>query len=139
MDIASDAEQSIMDHKMSKSKPETCIFIHDSPESIRTKLNVAYCPPRESEGNPVLDIARYILINDQGFIIRRPAKYGGDTTFATTSELVNAYQQGVIHPLDLKNAVADSLTMMLAPVREYFSRNSEARQLLDKLPESCSK
>jgi len=34
-----DSEEKIIEHKMSKSKPETCIFIHDSPEEIKNKIN----------------------------------------------------------------------------------------------------
>jgi tyrosyl-tRNA synthetase len=139
MDVANEKEQDVMDYKMSKSKPETCIFIHDSPESIKTKLNAAYCPPKEITGNSVLDIARYILMYKNDLAIKRPAKYGGDVNFVSSQELISAYQQGSIHPLDLKIAVSDGVAAMLAPVREYFARESEANKILNMLYPSFKK
>jgi len=41
--------------KMSKSKPDTCIFIHDSPEEIKRKIKKAFCPEKEIEFNPIVD------------------------------------------------------------------------------------
>ena len=35
------------------------------------------------------------------------------------------YIEGKIHPLDLKNGVADALIKILEPVREYFKRNPD--------------
>jgi tyrosyl-tRNA synthetase len=128
-----EADQAMAECKMSKSKPESCIFIHDSPESIKAKMNLAYCPPKEVEGNPVLDIARYILLPSGPFVINRPAKYGGDISFATSDELVRSYQGGNIHPLDLKLAVSEGLGSRLAPVRNYFMNVGEAREALTAL------
>ncbi|MFH0737011.1 MAG: tyrosine--tRNA ligase, partial [Candidatus Micrarchaeota archaeon] len=53
-------EQEI-DAKMSKSKPETCIFVHDSQADIARKINKAFCPPKQADGNPVLEYAKEIL------------------------------------------------------------------------------
>jgi tyrosyl-tRNA synthetase len=50
---------------MSKSKPESAIFIHDSPDEIERKLKKAYCPPKEVELNPILELARYILFRGE--------------------------------------------------------------------------
>ncbi|MDI9643590.1 MAG: tyrosine--tRNA ligase [Candidatus Verstraetearchaeota archaeon] len=126
-------EEAMIDLKMSKSRPESCIFIHDSPEEIRTKISVAYCPPKVVESNPILDIARYVLMWDSPLTLRRPAKYGGDLIFQTPAELIESYRQGEIHPLDLKNTVSESLISLLEPVRKYFSSNSEASELLSQL------
>lgn len=127
-------EEAMIAQKMSKSKPETCIFIHDSPDEIRSKINKAYCPPMITEGNPVLDIATHIILDkNEEFTIKRDAKYGGDLVVESAQELVTIYSQGKIHPLDLKNAVSDELSKMLAPVREYFSRNREAQDLMQML------
>jgi len=128
-----EADQVMMECKMSKSKPESCIFIHDQPESIKNKINSAYCPPKETEGNPVLDIARYILMYDSPFTIKRPAKFGGDVTFSTPAELLGAYRDGKIHPLDLKTAVSEGIISTTAPVREYFGRVNEAQRALEAL------
>ncbi len=48
--------------KMSKSDPESAIFLSDSEEAIRRKISRAYCPQGTVQGNPVTDIARYIIL-----------------------------------------------------------------------------
>ena len=58
-------EESIMDVKMSKSKPRGAIFIHDSEEEIYSKVRSALCPPRATELNPVLELAKYIIFRDR--------------------------------------------------------------------------
>jgi tyrosyl-tRNA synthetase len=128
-----EADEVMMECKMSKSRPESCIFIHDTPERIKAKMNAAYCPPRETQGNPVLDIAQYILMNNSGLTIKRPEKFGGDVSFPTASELIDAYGEGKIHPLDLKTAVSDGIVTLTAPVRDYFSRVSDAKEALESL------
>lgn len=40
--------------KMSKSKPYSAVFIHDSPEEIKQKLRKAFCPARRSSTTPSL-------------------------------------------------------------------------------------
>ena len=44
--------------KMSKSKPDTCIFIHDSPEEIKRKINKAFCLEGETEFNLCMKIGQ---------------------------------------------------------------------------------
>jgi tyrosyl-tRNA synthetase len=122
-----------IESKMSKSIPGTAIFVHDSPEDIKTKLKNAFCPPKQSSNNPVLEMARLaVLTNAKELAITRPAKYGGSETFSSYVELKKVYKQGKIHPLDLKNSVAQSLIEILEPVREHFKRKPE---LLEKMKE----
>ena len=107
--------------KMSKSMPTRCIFIHDTPEEIKEKINLAYCPPKEVEANPIMDIARYIVFPRlRELHLERPEKFGGPQTFNSFRELAEAYSEGKVHPLDLKNAVAGALAYILEDVREYF-------------------
>ncbi len=77
--------------KMSKSIPESSIIIHDEPEVIRSKLRNAYCPPKESKDNPIIDMARQILLPWTGAIeINRPQKYGGPLRFTRHRRIGNA-------------------------------------------------
>jgi tyrosyl-tRNA synthetase len=120
--------------KMSKSKPESSIIVHDDPETIRHKIRDAYCPPKESDNNAIMDIARYISFPWQGSVqIDRPTKYGGSITITDPEELGKEYRNGKIHPLDLKNAVAESLIKILEPVREEFQRKPELYQKMQEL------
>ncbi len=108
--------------KMSKSVPASCIFVHDSPEDIKTKIEAAYCPPKHADGNPILELAKYAVFTEmESLEIQRPAKYGGPETFGSYEKLERAYVEGKLHPLDLKNGVAEALTEILKPVREHFS------------------
>ncbi len=114
------------DGKMSKSKPETCVFLHDTPAEIADKLNKAFCPAKEVAGNPVMDHCRLIIFPTVGKLdIKRPEKFGGDVSFASYDELVVAYAAGKVHPMDLKNAVAAAISERLAPARDYFAAHPQ--------------
>ncbi len=120
--------------KMSKSIPSTSIFVHDSPEDIKAKLRNAYCPPKKVTGNPVLEETRYaVLANTDELTITRPPKYGGTETFTKYAELERAYRDGKIHPLDLKNAVAEALIRILEPVRNHFKKHPEKLERMKKI------
>ncbi|WP_456471821.1 tyrosine--tRNA ligase [Methanocaldococcus sp.] len=104
--------------KMSSSKGNF-IAVDDSPEEIREKIKKAYCPIGVVEGNPILEIAKYFL--EYPLTIKRPEKFGGDLTVKSYEELENLYKEKKIHPLDLKNTVAEELIKILAPIRERLS------------------
>ena len=115
------------DLKMSKSKPMTAVFVHDSPEEIREKLRKAYCPAGEVENNPVLDIVRNLILRGRDgkevLVVERPEKFGGTVEYRKYEELERDFVEGKLHPLDLKNAVAEWLIETLEPVRKYFEKH----------------
>ena len=117
--------------KMSKSKPDTAIFIHDSTEVIKKKLSKAYCPPTV-EDNPILGLAKFIVFREQKeFTITRPAKFGGDVTFLSYADLEREYAAGKVHPMDLKNGVGEAIDKAIAPVREHFEKRKEMLAVYD--------
>lgn len=124
VDVKKDLEIS---GKMSKSKPGSCIYIHDTPEEISGKMKEAFCPPKVVEGNPVMELCEYVLLRDEGKSLRveRPAKFGGDVEFGSIAELKKAYSEGALHPMDLKAATARELSSLLLPCREYFAKRPE--------------
>ncbi len=123
--------------KMSKSKPETCIFIYDTPAEIKEKVFKAFCPEKTVEYNPILEICKYIIFREkQAFTIGRPAKFGGELELQSFKELANTYASGKLHPQDLKNAVAEELAQILEPVRRYFESNREAKECLQTVKEA---
>jgi tyrosyl-tRNA synthetase len=126
------SEEHFDEIKMSKSKPDTAIFVTDAPEEIRRKLRKAYCPPGETENNPVIDIVRNIILRREGneLVVRREEKYGGDVVYTSFDELVRDYREGRLHPLDLKNAVADWLAEKLEPVRKYVERHPDVLEMV---------
>ncbi|MEM2906260.1 MAG: tyrosine--tRNA ligase [Candidatus Bathyarchaeia archaeon] len=112
--------------KMSKSKPWTCIFIHDSAEAIKQKLKRAWCPPKEAKLNPVLELVRYVIFEERdSFRLERNSKYGGDIEFQSYPQLERAYVSGEIHPEDLKLNVAAEIDRILTPMRKYFEAKPE--------------
>ncbi len=117
--------------KMSKSKPDSAVFVHDSSEEIARKLGKAWCPEREFEGNPVLDFARQITFHEADRLeVVRPEKYGGTVSFQSYSELQGAYVAGKLHPTDLKKAVASSLDSVVSPVRRHFKGTSILEEVM---------
>ncbi len=136
MDVTSiEKDELLADIKMSKSKPETAIFVHDSPDEIRSKIRKAYCPPREIDMNPIIQINKLLLFSKEDFVLHidRPAKYGGPLDIHSFDELAKLYSEGKIHPLDLKNATAEALIEFLKPIRDKLESDREARELLDLL------
>jgi tyrosyl-tRNA synthetase len=120
--------------KMSKSKPETCVFIYDQPDDIKQKVTKAFCPERTVEYNPILEICKHVIFREKKtFTIDRPAKYGGRIELQSFKELATTYKSGSLHPQDLKNAVAEELATILEPVRKYFENNKEAKECLNAL------
>lgn len=121
--------------KMSKSLPETCIYVHDPPKTVLTKILGAYCPEKQTKLNPILDIAKNIIFRNQeiNFTIERPAKFGGELVVHSYRELESMYAEGKIHPLDLKNATAKYLSKMLEPCRKFFTEHPE---YLEKIREN---
>lgn len=108
--------------KMSKSIPGSGIALTDSYETIKKSLNEAYCPQKEVKDNPVLQIAQLIVFPLAGkLLIKRPDKFGGNLTFKDYASLEAHYSQGTLHPLDLKNAMADALEAIIAPIRKKCS------------------
>jgi len=107
--------------KMAKSKPDTSLLINDPPEEIERKIAKAYCPPKKTEGNPIVEIARLVIYPCAGSLaVPRDRKFGGDVVYASFGELAGAYASGELHPQDLKAAVAVGLNRELDPVRAYF-------------------
>lgn len=130
-----DEETMVVELKMSKSKPETAIFVFDSPKEVEKKIMKAYCPIRDTRLNPVIEINKYILFAQPNFklVIERPEKYGGTIVVESYEELEKLYREGRVHPLDLKKATAKALNELLDPIREYFETNRDAREILEEL------
>ena len=112
--------------KMSKSRPESSVWVHDEPAVIEEKLRKAFCPPRVAEGNPVLEYFRILVFGGPGtFLLRRDPKHGGDLELQDYSDLERLYLAGKVHPQDLKGNIVRFLSERLLPVREYFARRPE--------------
>jgi tyrosyl-tRNA synthetase len=118
--------------KMSKSKPDTAIFMTDSEEEIKRKFNKAYCPEGISEDNPVLEYCKYIIFEKvDEFVVERPEKWGGNLIFKNYQELEDAFVKKEIHPMDLKQSTAKYINDFIEPVRKHFEEDEYAKNLLE--------
>lgn len=118
-----EADIDAMRNKMSKSKADSGITVHDSPDDIKKKINSAFAleGSGDSTNNPILNWTRYLIFNEKSSLtINRPEKWGGDMVFNSYEELEKAYASKELHPMDLKNAVADWLIKTLEPAKKYF-------------------
>ncbi len=131
--------------KMSKSKADSAIWVHDSPEEIQRKIKKAYCPmPQESqtieeieaeqEYNPILNWCQNLIFPaGQIILLKRPEKFGGDKSYKNYESLKKDYFTQKIHPLDLKSSVAETLSKWFQPVREYVEQNPEGLKIIKNL------
>jgi len=132
-----DALQRTIELKMSKSKPDTAIFMTDTKEDVERKINKAYCLEGDVKENPVLEYCKYIIfesferLNISEFVVERPEKWGGTLRFRTYMELEAAFAEKKLHPMDLKNTVVILIDRLLQPVRKHFEENEEAKELLE--------
>jgi len=122
--------------KMSKSKPESMISIHDDAASVQKKISKAFCPEKQIIDNPVLEICKYVVfpeLTNDVFVIKRPEKFGGNLEFEHYSSLEQIYADGLLHPLDLKQATAAYINKILEPIHNYFSDNAGNYETMKEL------
>ncbi len=113
--------------KMSKSKPDSMVSIHDDPETVKRKMKKAFCPEKQIVGNPVIEVCKFVIfpkLKDETFLIKRAEKFGGNLEFNNYGELEKSFAKD-LHPLDLKNATADYINMILEPVQSFFKKHPE--------------
>ncbi|MEM1577593.1 MAG: tyrosine--tRNA ligase [Candidatus Pacearchaeota archaeon] len=111
--------------KMSSSKPETTIFITDTPEVIEKKIINAYCEPYKVENNPILQIVEFIIFGRIGvkeFKVEREAKFGGDIVYKNYHEIKKDYEKGLLHPLDLKKNVAREIIKIITKIQKRLKK-----------------
>lgn len=107
--------------KMSKSLPGSGISVTDSYDVIKKTIKDAYCPEKVADENPILQISKLIIFpRIDKFKITRPEKFGGNLEVSSYEELEGLYKQGKIHPLDLKNTVAEYLEKIIKPIRDKW-------------------
>ena len=93
---------------MSKSDPNSGIFIHNSNDEITKKIRKGWCEEGFTENNPILELARQIVFHEYDSVsIERPEKFGGNVTYNSYEELESDFAQKNLHPGDLKNTIGD--------------------------------
>ena len=120
--------------KMSKSNPDSAIFMTDDVKEVERKLKKAYCPEGEVNENPILEYCKYIIFEKvDSMRIARPEKFGGNLEFHSYEELEKTFAAKELHPADLKNATAIYINKLLQPVRDHFEKDADAKKLLEEV------
>lgn len=128
-----------IERKMSKSNPDSAIFMTDTTEDVKRKINKAYCLEGDVKENPVLEYCKYIIFESldrlgiNHLTIERPEKFGGDVILNSFQDLEMKFANKEIHPMDLKQTVVKYLDQLLQPVRKHFEENAQAKALLEKV------
>jgi tyrosyl-tRNA synthetase len=126
--------EKIKDLKMSKSNPDSAIFMTDTEIEIKEKIGKAWCPEKEIDGNPILEYFKYIVFEKYDKItLERLQKFGGNIEFTNYIDLQKKYENNEIHPQDLKNTLAYYLNKLIEPVRTHFQNNPYAKSLLEQV------
>lgn len=119
--------------KMSKSDPDSAVFMEDSPADVARKIKRSYCPPGVAEANPCLDMIENVVfgkLGEAGWTVKRKAEDGGDTHYATYGALKADYLAGSLHPGDVKANLIEALNGFLEPIRKHFE-SGEPKKLLE--------
>jgi len=117
--------------KMSKSIPDSAIFMTDSKQDVERKISKAYCPEKQINDNPLIEYMQYIIFESFDEVtVERPEKFGGDVTYANIGELCRDFEAGKLHPMDLKSATSGRVNDLLEPVRKHLSKG-KAKHLAD--------
>jgi tyrosyl-tRNA synthetase len=133
------AIQRTIERKMSKSNPDSAIFMTDTTEDIKRKINKAYCLEGDIKENPVLEYFKYIVFESFEKLginevkIERPEKFGGNLSFKTYEEMEKTFSEKQVHPMDLKATLSKLLDQLIEPVRRHFEQDPEAKKLLEQV------
>ncbi|MEK7597755.1 MAG: tyrosine--tRNA ligase [Patescibacteria group bacterium] len=137
--LTESAIQKTIERKMSKSMPDSAIFMTDSTEDIKRKINKAYCLEGDIKKNPILEYYKYIVFESLEKLgisevkIERPEKFGGNISFKNYEELEKIFAEKKVHPMDLKAVLIKYLDQLIEPVRRHFEEDLNAKKLLEEV------
>jgi len=118
--------------KMSSSDEKSKIDLIDDENTVIMKLKNAECVAGEPD-NGILAFLKYVIMpikadNKEKFVIKRDKKFGGNISFSDYTDIEKKFIEKKLHPLDLKNAVAEEINNML----KIFRENKKKLELLAK-------
>lgn len=74
--------------KMSKSDPNSGVFIHNTDEEIKKKMNKAWCEEANIQNNPLLEIAKTVIFHEFNEMnVERSEKFGGNVSYQDYNQL----------------------------------------------------
>ena len=120
--------------KMSKSDPNSSIFMHDTTDIIKKKINKAWCEEGIAKNNPLLQITKSIIFHDPNteMTVQRPTKYGGNVSYTDYTQLEQDYTAKKLHPGDLKRTVGEHLANIVVPIQNKINLTDDLRDTINK-------
>jgi len=120
--------------KMSSSDEKSKVDLLDDEETIKKKINDAECVAGNPD-NGVMAFLKYVIMTIKGdrkekFIVKRDKKYGGDLEYTAYKQIEKDFVAKKLHPLDLKNSVAQEIIKILKPIQKE-------RKILEKLEKAA--
>lgn len=120
--------------KMSKSDPDSAIFMEDDRQDVERKIKKSFCPPGIVADNPILDYCVSIIFPSTGKLtVNMKPEFGGPKTYMSYEELKADFESEKLHPSSLKPAVAKAINDLLQPVRDHFENDPYAKKLLSQI------
>jgi tyrosyl-tRNA synthetase len=149
--------------KMSKSDPDSAVFMEDTAEDVARKIRSAYCPSvpaaeeeaaaaggvaalalcdegEQDAGKASLQLVKDSLKNPcldyiQHIIFSPPSATftAGGQEYSDFASVKSDFLSGRISEDELKDGLIESLNRLLEPVRAHFATNDRARDLLQKV------
>jgi len=128
-----DASNSQILGKMSKSDPNSGVFIHNTDDEIKKKISKAWCEEANTQNNPLLEIVRTIIFHEFNEInVERPEKFGGNISYTDYNQLETDFAEKKLHPGDLKQTVGSYLVKIISPIREKLNLSEELYEIIKK-------
>jgi len=138
--------------KMSKSDPDSAVFMEDSAEDVERKIKAAYCPSKvevseddskekeEDAGKESMHLTKDDLKNPCLDYIENIILSPPDATFTVNGKTYDDFENirsdfvaGLISEETLKQGLIDELNKLLEPVRDHFTNDEEAKKLLEQV------
>ena len=119
--------------KMSKSDPNSGVFIHNTDEEIKKKMNKAWCEEANIQNNPLLEIAKTVIFHEFNEMnVERPEKFGGNVSYQDFTQLETDFAEKKLHPGDLKQTVGNYLVKIISPIRNKLNLTEELHEAIKK-------
>jgi len=128
-----DTTESQILSKMSKSDPNSGIFIHNTDPEIKKKISKAWCEEANIQNNPLLEIAKTVIFHEFNEMkVERPEKFGGNVSYSNYNQLETDFVEKKLHPGDLKQTVGNYLVEIISPIREKLNLSDELQETIKK-------
>jgi len=119
--------------KMSKSDPNSGIFIHNTDDEIKKKISKAWCEEGNIQNNPLLEISKHVIFHEfKEMKVERPEKFGGNVEYSDYNQLLSDFAERKLHPTDLKQTVGSYLVKIISPIREKLNLSEELFDAIKK-------